>query len=232
MSLFITFEGGEGCGKSTQARVLLRNLDRAGIPAILVHEPGGTSLGEKIRSLLKKTGSIAISPLAELMLFNASRSQIVEDIIRPALEQGKIVICDRFTDSTIAYQHYGRGLELKIVKEVNRIAARGLNPDLTFLLDIPPEEGMARKQDADRDRFMQEDLAFHARVRDGFIRMACEEHRRWLMIDAHAPKKAISSLIWERVCMRLGTKAVRDRESLRKQIRFPYQTSPNPGHRG
>ena len=226
--LFVTFEGGEGCGKSTQARALLQKLVRSNIPAILIHEPGGTAVGEKIRSLLKKPRGIAISPLTETMLFNASRSQLIAEVIKVALGQGKIVICDRFTDSTIAYQHYGRGLDLDVVKDVNHLAAQGLSPDLTFLLDISPEVGLARKRDGNSDRFMLEELAFHKRVRDGFIQMACEEHWRWLMLDALASKKEIGTLVWERVRMRLGKKEVKDRETLREQILFPYHDSAGP----
>ena len=139
MSLFITFEGGEGCGKSLQSRVLYRKLTQLAIPAILVHEPGGTPAGEKIRFLLKQACETPISPLTELLLFNASRSQLVAEVIRPALKEGKVVLCDRFADSTIAYQSYGRGLDSGTVKEVNNIACQGLKPDLTFLLDVVPE---------------------------------------------------------------------------------------------
>jgi dTMP kinase len=113
-------------------------------------------------------------------------------------------------------------LDLTTVKETNTFATQGLVPDLTFLLDISPEVGLARKNDGDTDRFMQEDLEFHRRVREGFIQMACEEHRRWLMIDATSPKKLISDLIWDRVCVRLGKKEVQNRETLGKQIQFPY----------
>jgi dTMP kinase len=222
MTLFVTFEGGEGCGKSTQAKALYQKLIESSIPAILVYEPGGTPVGEKVRNILKKSRDIPISPLSEVLLFNASRSQLVADIIKPALQQGKVVICDRFTDSTVAYQHYGRGLDLTTVKEANKIASQGLVPDLTFLLDISPEVGLARKNDGDTDRFMQEDLEFHKRVREGFIQMAFEEHRRWLMIDATSPKKLIRDLIWDRICIRLGKKEVQNRETLGKQIQFPY----------
>jgi dTMP kinase len=226
MGLFITFEGGEGCGKSTQAKALFQRLVKSSIPTILVHEPGGTPLGERVRNILKRLQDIPISPLTELMLFNASRSQLISDIIQPALQQNQVVVCDRFMDSTVAYQHYGRGLDLAIVKEVNRIASQGLTPDLTFLLDIAPEVGLARKSDGATDRFMQEDLDFHRRIKEGFIRMACEEHRRWLMIDATLPRKQIGNMVWDRVCLRLGKKEVQDRETLSQQIQFPYDNPP------
>ena len=146
MGFFITFEGGEGCGKSSQSRLLYRRLQKLAVPALLTHEPGVTDLGKKITRLLKWSQDIDISPLAELLLFNASRAQLVKEVIRPALEKGVIVICDRFADSTTAYQGYGRGLDLDTVKAVNRMATQGLVPDLTILLDMPVEGGLARKQ--------------------------------------------------------------------------------------
>jgi dTMP kinase len=198
MSLFITFEGGEGCGKSTQSKILSRRLAQLALPSILIYEPGGTPLGEKVRRLLKQSSDIPISPLTELMLFNASRSQLILEVIQPALKEGKIIICDRFTDSTVAYQHYGRGLDEKMVNRVNEIASQGLKPDLTILLDIRPESGLARKKDGARDRFMQEERAFYQKIRNGFLEIASNEPQRWLVIDACLPKKIISSLIWTR----------------------------------
>jgi dTMP kinase len=199
MPLFITFEGGEGCGKSLQSRILYRKLARLAISAVLIHEPGGTPLGERVRYLLKQSREISIHSLTELMLFNASRSQLVTEIIKPALKEGKIVICDRFTDSTIAYQSYGRGLGLALVKEINRIASEGLVPDLTFLLDVPPEVGLSRKPADSNDRFEQEAAAFHTRVREGFLKLAAAEPQRWSIIDSTLPKDQISSLIWLKI---------------------------------
>ena len=144
MALFITFEGGEGCGKSVQARVLYIRLSQLVIPAVLTHEPGGTPLGKKLARWLKWTEDMGISPLAELLLFNTSRTQLVDEVIRPNLEWGKVVICDRYADSTTAYQSYGRGLDLEMVKAINNAATQGLKPDLIILLDIPAEEGLAR----------------------------------------------------------------------------------------
>jgi dTMP kinase len=199
MSLFITFEGGEGCGKSTQTRVLARRLYQLAIPAVLIREPGNTPLGERIRFLLKQASEISISPLAELMLFNASRSQLVSDVIIPSLKEGKIVICDRFTDSSTAYQSFARGLDIAIVKTVNQIAAQGLKPDITFLLDIPPETGLARKRSGANDRFEQETLVFHRKVREGFLTLASAEPERWVVIDAALPKTEISVLVWDKI---------------------------------
>jgi len=198
MSPFITFEGGEGCGKSTQSKMLRRRLSRLNLTNILVYEPGFTQIGERVRKILKQAGTISISPLTELMLFNAARSQLVTEVIQPALNKNIIVVCDRFTDSTIAYQSYGRGLERNLVEKVNLAASQDLKPGLTILLDIPPEKGLNRKKAA-HDRFEQETLLFHEKVRNGFLILANEEPERWLVIDATLPRAQIADLILERV---------------------------------
>ncbi|MFH0914174.1 MAG: dTMP kinase [Chloroflexota bacterium] len=195
--MFITFEGGEGCGKSLQTRALYRRLVRLAVPVVLTHEPGGTRLGERITRWLKWSKE-ELSPLTELLLFNTSRSHLVAEVIRPALRDGKIVISDRFADSTLAYQGYGRGLDLATVKAVNQAATGGLKPDLTILLDIEAEAGLARKGKKP-DRFEKESLDFHRRVREGFLKMAKEEPSRWLVIDATLSRKAIAEIIWRRV---------------------------------
>ncbi len=199
MTLFITFEGGEGSGKSTHARALYRQLSKLAIPAILTREPGGTPLGDRLARYLKWSRGTAISPLAELLMFNASRAQLVDEVIQPALKNGQVVICDRYTDSTIAYQSYGRGLSLAVAKTGNNIATRGLKPDLTILLDIAVKEGLTRKRNQKRDRFEQEALAFHQRVREGYLKMAAEEPERWLVVDAGQTKKKVREIIWQRV---------------------------------
>ncbi len=198
MSLFITFEGGEGCGKSLQAKRLFKRLEVLGIPVLLTREPGGTPLGERISRWLKWSHP-DITPLTELMLFNASRAQLVAEVIMPALKEGKVVICDRYTDSTIAYQSYGRGLDLEMVRTLNRDATQGLKPTLTFLLDIPAEEGLARKGDRKQDRFEQEKISFHRRVRQGYLKLALEEPERWLVIDATQSKDKVTQIIWKKV---------------------------------
>jgi dTMP kinase len=198
LGLFITFEGGEGCGKSTQSELLLKKFEQQNIPAVLTHEPGGTALGNELRKALKKKRGSFISPQAELFLVAASRAQLVAEVIRPALEEGKVVICDRFTYSTLVYQGYGRGLELSFVETVNSIATQNLKSDLTILLDISPEQGLARKRSL-RDRFELEDLSFHRRVREGYLRMVAVESERWLVIDASLPKVKIAEIIWDRV---------------------------------
>jgi dTMP kinase len=198
MSLFITFEGVEGCGKSTQSRLLYRRLTKLAIPTILTHEPGGTPLGEKITRTLKWALKLGISPLSELLLFEVSRSQHIVDIIKPALKEDKVVICDRFSDSSIAYQGYGRGLDLKLVRESNNIAMQGVVPNLTILLDVPPERGLLRKK-GKPDRFHAENLAFHQRIRQGFLKLAKEEPARWLLVDGTQSKEKIAGIIWDKI---------------------------------
>ncbi|MCK4387594.1 MAG: dTMP kinase [Dehalococcoidia bacterium] len=195
MGLFITFEGGEGCGKSTQARALWKNLRQRNIPAIITHEPGGTILGAEIRKSLKRKRERPISPEAELLLFAASRAQLITEVIRPALKEGKTVICDRFGYSTLAYQGYGRGLSLNIIEMVNSLATQNLKPDIVILLDLLSEEGLARKQNL-KDPFELEELSFHRRVREGYLRAAAAEPDRWLVIDASLPKRRIAKIIW------------------------------------
>jgi dTMP kinase len=202
--LFITFEGGEGSGKSWQTRALYRKLCRLSIPAVLIHEPGCTPLGERLGRLLKWGRGAEISPLSELMLFNAARTQLVADVIQPGLGQGKIVICDRFADSTIAYQGCGRGLDVATVSAVNKAATGNLNPDLTILLDIPVEKGLARKSAREINRFEKEDIAFHKRVRTGFLSLSLEEPDRFLVIDAMQSKSTIAHIIWDKVSLMLS----------------------------
>lgn len=199
MSLFITFEGGEGSGKSGQAKALYQRLKKSATPAILTREPGGTPFGKKLGRWLKWSQDADISPLVELMLFNASRAQLVAEVIKPSLNRGMVVISDRYADSTTVYQGYGRGLDLEMVKATNNTATQGLKPNLTILLDIPAEEGLARKKGREKDRFEQENLAFHQRVRQGYLKLAAEEPQRWLVIDATLDKETIAAIIWKRV---------------------------------
>ena len=204
MALFITFEGGEGSGKTLQARALYRRLLQLAIPALLTHEPGGTPLGQKLARCLKWAQGTGISPLAELLMFNASRAQLVEEVIQPNLKDGKVIICDRYADSTVAYQSYGRGLDLEMVKAINNTATRGLTPNLIVLLDIPIEEGLARKGSKRRDRFEQEDIRFHQKVREGYLKLAAGDPERWLVVDASQSKAKIKDIIWRRVSQLLG----------------------------
>jgi dTMP kinase len=199
LSLFITFEGSEGCGKSTQARALWRKLSQLSIPAMLTHEPGGTALGNQLRRVLKKGRQDKISPIAELFLFAACRIQLVTEVIRPSLQQGKVVICDRFSDSTVAYQGYGRGLNLEVIKKINELATEEIKPDIIILLDIPSQKGLGRKRSKMNDRFEAEDVAFHNRVRSGYLKLAAEEPERWLVIDATLPRARIGKIIWDKI---------------------------------
>jgi dTMP kinase len=198
LGLFITFEGGEGCGKSTQSRLLLERLQQQNIPALLTHEPGGTPLGNELRKLLKRKRRSSISSRAEMFLFAASRAQLVAEVIRPALEEGKVVICDRFSHSTLVYQGYGRGLDLSTVETVNSLAIQNVEPDVTVFLNISPEQGLARKRSL-KDRFEMENLSFHRRVRKGYLKVAAAEPDRWLVIDASLPKDKVAEIIWDSV---------------------------------
>ncbi len=205
MALFITFEGGEGSGKSFQARALHRKLSQLAIPALLTHEPGGTPLGKKLGRWLKWAEGTDISPLTELLLFNASRAQLITEVIQPNLKSGITVICDRYADSTTAYQSYGRGLDLAMVKAINDAATQGFKPDLTVLLDIPVETGFGRKKNRKQDRFEQEAIAFHRRVRDGYRKISANDSQRWLVVDATQSKEEIAEIIWQRVSQLLSS---------------------------
>lgn len=203
MSLFITFEGGEGSGKSTQTRALYSKLCRSGIAAVRIREPGGTPLGNKIGEWLKHGREIA--PHVELLLFAASRAQLMSEVICPSLEEEAVVVCDRHAESTTAYQGYGRGLDLSLIGEINRLVTKGVRPDLIVFLNIDPKLGLARKPSANGDRFEREDIAFHRRVREGYLEMASAEPERWLVIDATLTKERISELVWQRVKLMLDT---------------------------
>ena len=196
MPMFITFEGCEGSGKSTQASILFQRMTREGYKAVLTHEPGGTSLGEEITRLLKWAKYDQICPLSELLLFNASRAELINSVIRPSLNRGQMVICDRYTDSTVAYQGFGRGLSLACVKTVNSLGSQGLNPNFTILLDMPVRTGQYRKRKQEADRFEQEKEVFHQKVRDGYLHLAKETPSRWLVIDADQSQEQIADTIW------------------------------------
>lgn len=184
---FITIDGPEGGGKTTQAQRLAAHLVDRGIPTHLTREPGGTWLGERIRELLlERTGSTApTDPLADALLFNAARRQLVREVIRPSLDAGTTVVCARYTDSTLAYQGYGAGVDVERLRMLAETATDGLRPDLTIMLDLPVDVGLARKAPGDVTRFEAEyDLAFHRRVRDGFLAIAAAEPDRVVVIDA------------------------------------------------
>lgn len=203
MGLFIVFEGPEGSGKTTQLQRLYRRLRRAGIPVIRTREPGGTRLGERLRTLLKRADE-DLAPETELFLFLAARAQLVNTVIRPALAAGKVVLCDRYSPSTLAYQAYGRGLPLDQVAAADRLATGGLWPDLIVLLDLPVEAGLARRGRAEADRFEAEDLEFHRRVRAGYLELARSDPERWLVLDAQAPPADLARRVWSGVRDLLG----------------------------
>ena len=204
LRLFLSIEGGDGAGKSTQAGLLMTRLKAAGVDATLVHEPGGTAFGEEVRRLVK--GGVARSPMSELFMFEAARAQLVRDVIRPALDAGRVVVTDRFADSSVAYQGYGRGLDLADVQALNRAATGGLMPDATVLLDMAPENALARvdgsdgsggrSDDPDQERFEQEPLEFHRRVAEGFRTLASDEPERWFVVDGSAPPDVVAEKVW------------------------------------
>lgn len=199
--MFITFEGGEGSGKSTQAQLLAERLRNAGREVVTLREPGGTALGEELRKLLLHKDK-AVSVEAELLMFLAARAELVNEVIRPALDNGAVVICDRFSDSTIAYQGYGRGVDTSAIRTLNRWATGGLEPDLTILLDIPSDLGRRRKHEDD-DVFIRETDSFHVRVREGYQYLAASEPARWLVVDATRPPGEVAEAVWQRVSSKL-----------------------------
>lgn len=183
--IFITFEGAEGCGKSTQSKLLYDSLKAAGYACIYTREPGGTSLGEKIRELILHSDGINISDLSELFLFEASRAQIVKEVIAPALKAKKIVICDRFSDATFSYQGYGGKVPIEIIKILDHVATAGLKPDLTILLDLDTPTGLKRaRRKGAADRMERKDIAYHNRVRAGYLDLARRYHKRIKVIRA------------------------------------------------
>jgi dTMP kinase len=184
--LFIVLEGGEGAGKSSVQRALAARLQGDGRDVVLTREPGGTPLGEKIRALLLE--SALDDAVAELLLFEAARAHLVSKVIRPALERGATVICDRYAASSVAYQGWGRELGREIVEVANDVAMQAVTPDLTLLLDVPPADGLARRAgQGARNRFDRETVAFHERVRQGFLALAAESPATWVVVDASQP---------------------------------------------
>lgn len=201
----ITIEGPEGSGKTTQAARIEALLVERGVPAALTREPGGTVLGERIRELLLDPGASRIDPLADAFLFNAARHQLIVEVIEPALAAGRTVICARFADSTRAYQGYGGGVPLEDLDRLETSATGGLGPDLTILLDVPVEIGLARKAPDDQTRFETAyDLAFHRRVRAGFLAMAVAEPGRFVVIDATAPADVVAGRVEQAVTRLIG----------------------------
>ena len=196
MACFIAFEGGDGSGKSTQAHALFRRLRRSNIEVLSTHEPGGTPLGQALRRLLKLGEPML--PISELMLFEAARAQLVDKVIRPFLDEGGVVIADRFTSSTMAYQGYGRGLDHELIERLNREATGGLEPDLTVLLDLPVETALARKNSS-ADNFDDAPVDFHRKIRQGYVALAAADPGSWLVLDGQRAPKELSQEIWTKV---------------------------------
>ncbi len=213
MIRFITFEGLDGTGKSTQLNALESYLRDRGRSCVVTRQPGGTPLGALIRRVLLEVGEQPIAPPTELLLYLADRAQHVQDVILPALAAGKIVISDRYTDSTLAYQGYGRGIDLKLLRQLNEFADRGVRPDLTFLLDCPVELGLSRTEQRHlkitsgrnrEDRFEHEQLEFHQRVRAGFLEMARAEPERFRIVDAARSVEEVTKEIRDLIDRELG----------------------------
>ena len=192
--MLITFEGVEGCGKSTQIDRLARHIEAGGRAVLVTREPGGTPIAEAIRNLLLDPANAALCPVAELLLYAAARAQHVDERIRPAIAAGKTVLSDRFADSTRAYQGAGRGLDADLIAALYRIATRGIEPALTIVIDVPAEEGLRRAAHGrDRDRIEREAMAFHERVREGFLRIAEEEPGRVRVVNGLQSIEAVAA---------------------------------------
>ncbi len=202
--MFITLEGMEGCGKSTQCALLVEHFTRLGFDVLRTLEPGGSVLGKELRRILLDPANSDLSPVSELFLYLADRAQHVGTVIRPALAQDRVVICDRFADSTVVYQGYGRGLEPSLLRQLNDTAVQGLWPDATVLLDLAPEQGLRRaltrnmreNKARTEGRFEAESLAFHTRVREGYLTWAALNRERFLVVDAdRTPEQVFAAIL-------------------------------------
>lgn len=197
MGFFITFEGIEGCGKTTQINHLTAHLKEKNLPFLLTREPGGTAIGDRIRQILLSSENSSMEAATEFFLYAAARAQHISQIILPALTEGKTVLCDRFADATVAYQGHGRGLNLAWIEEIHDRFLRGVKPNLTFLLDLPVEEGLRRalkrmeNQAVKEDRFEKEDLGFHRRVREGYLLLARKEPNRIIVLNGMKDEQAL-----------------------------------------
>jgi len=206
--MFITLEGPEGSGKTSQTPLLADFLTAKGHRVVTMREPGGTDIGNQIRQVLMRMENTAMQPRTEILLFLAARAQLVEERIRPELAQGSIVLCDRYADSTLAYQGYGHGLDLDLLRTFLNFATGCLWPDLTLLLDVDPEEGLRRRKSSggEWNRLDAYALAFHRRVREGYLTLARQDPQRWVIIDASQPFDQVQSQIRQVVIDRLTSR--------------------------
>lgn len=212
--MFITFEGPDGSGKTTQITLLAEHLAGQGYVLLATREPGGTSIGEQIRAVLHDRANQEMHPHTEFLLYSASRAQHVAQLIRPALASGQIVLCDRFYDSSLAYQGYGRGLDLDALRRITAFATGGLRPDLTVYVDIDPRTGLSRRQhdgSAEWNRLDAQALAFHERVREGYRQLISAEPERWVSVDGDRPVEVVQSEIRALVEQRLAACGIRPR---------------------
>jgi len=203
--MFITLEGPDGSGKSSQIIALADYLKSIGYEVYTTQEPGGTEISDQVRDVLKNMNNKAMHPRTEILLFCSARAQLVEQFIRPHLEAGHVIISDRYADSTLAYQGYGHGYDLNLLKQLLDFATGGLWPDLTILLDIDAEEGLKRRKigDAEWDRLDDYELEFHKRVRDGYLQLVSQEPARWCKINANQSPETVQNLIKETIIPRL-----------------------------
>jgi dTMP kinase len=216
LPLFVTFEGVEGSGKTTQIQRLKRYLTQKGILCKVTREPGGCPIGEKVRKILLNPDHREMSPLSELLLYEASRAQHVMEVIKPLLKKGMVVLCDRFSDASIAYQGYGRKVDLKLVERLNRLSSQGIKPDITFLLDCPPDVGLKRALQRNQKlkkekegRFEREKIQFHHKVRRGYLSIAKEEPHRVKVIDTREGEEKVFQKIRQIVDELIGSKGSR-----------------------
>ena len=219
MSLFITFEGVEGSGKTTQIQRLKKYFTQKGIPCKVTREPGGCSIGERIRKILLNPDHFEMTPATELLLYEAARAQHVIEVIKPFIEKEAVVLCDRFVDATLAYQGYGRKLDLKWIQRLNRLSSQGIRPDVTFLLDCPSDVGLKRAIQRNRtlkqekeERFEREEIQFHRRVRKGYLAIARKEPRRVKVIDTREGEEKVFEKIKKIVDNLIKEKKVRGSE--------------------
>lgn len=198
--MFITFEGPDGSGKSTQIELVAQFLKDSGFDVLTTREPGGTAISDQIRAILHDVTNTAMCSITEVLLYSASRAQLVHEVILPHLKKGGVVVCDRYIDSTFAYQGHGRRMDSDLLRQITRFATGGLEPDLTICLDLDPAQGLERKQlanstgEGELNRMDQQELEFYQRVRNGYLSMA-HNQRRWLVIDATEPIEVVAGII-------------------------------------